>query len=479
MARNARRNYVRDGRGRFSSTPGGGPARSTPASRRAAKPKRGALKPNGGTLTARARLKAARAKLTPGASRQQQAAVTRAKNRLKAAKAPVRMKTTTAGVKPRIAKPKGMKRDPQAAAKLAALQQGRRGRQPNARAQQAKAMANRTGVVSGRLRTDGQDTRTLSLAEMRRAVRQTLRKGGIETRKQFEKAYGKPPTTRGGWEKLYRENVALPQSERNRKARPGVINGVDIHRNYRPWQVFGLNPRTATRQDVEQAFRRLAKQVHPDAGGRRKDFERVKKLRDSVLAQMPAPKPAKGAKSARGSRKAAAKPAAPQGPKLLPPAREQANQGKPKRRKTEQQILEQVSRISEKAWGRDKTLSQRTLSLLDKAAGGVEARASRRMTRATANENRAYEKYNSVPGYPGSRTKTNRLRAERQGSARRTYRDLRDRAQDVRGNVQINAKATDSVKRKQYARSAAGRSSRRRQRAAENAASKAWVRGRR
>jgi hypothetical protein len=152
---------------------------------------------------------------------------------------------------------------------------------------------------------------------------------------------------------------------------------------------------------------------------------------------------------------------------------------KPKRRKTDQQIVAQVSRISERAWGRDRTLSQRTLSTLDRAAGGVEARASRRMARAAANENRAYEKYNSVPGYPGTRTKTNRLRAERQGSARRTYRDIRDRAQDVRGNVRINAQLTASVKQEQYARSAAGRSARRKQRAAENAASKAWVRGRR
>ncbi|MBU6251221.1 MAG: J domain-containing protein [Cyanobacteria bacterium REEB417] len=246
------------------------------------------------------------------------------------------MQTTTAGVKARIAKPKGMKRDPQAAAKLAALQQGRRGRQPNARAQQAKAMANRTGVVKGKLRTDGQDVRTLSLAEMRRAVRQTLRKGGIETRKQFEKAYGKPPTTRGGWEKLYRENVALQQSERNRKARPGVINGVDIHKNYRPWQVFGLNPKTATRADVEAAFRRVAKQVHPDAGGRRRDFERVKKLRDSVLAQMPGDKGSNPAKGGKRGKASTAAPAAPRGPKLLPPGRDAAPAKparKPRRRK--------------------------------------------------------------------------------------------------------------------------------------------------
>lgn len=318
-----RRSYTRDNSGRFSSTPGGGPARSTPASRRAAKPKRGALKPNGGTLTARARLKAARAKLTPGASRQQRAAVTRAKNRLKAAAVPVRMKTATRGSKPLLAKPRGLKRDPSAAAKLAALQQGR-GRRPNARAQQAKAMANRTGVVRASLRTDGQDVRTLSLAEMRRAVRQTLRKGGIETRAQFEKAYGKPPTTRSGWERLYKENVSMPQADRNRRSRPGVINGVDIQKNFRPWAVFGLNPKTATRADVQAAFKRLAKENHPDVGGRRKDFERLQKMRDSVLALMPDPSKKGSKPRASRGKKAGTPAAAPRGPLLLPPARDPA-----------------------------------------------------------------------------------------------------------------------------------------------------------
>lgn len=149
-----------------------------------------------------------------------------------------------------------------------------------------------------------------------------------------------------------------------------------------------------------------------------------------------------------------------------------------KRRKTDRQIVDQVSRISESAWSRDRSLSNKTLTGLDKAVAKVEARASRRMARATANENRAYEKYNSVPEYPGTRTKTNLLRAERQSSAKRSYRDLRDRAQDIRGNVRINAELTASVKRERYNKSAAGKAARRKKRATENAASKAWVKGR-
>jgi hypothetical protein len=116
-----------------------------------------------------------------------------------------------------------------------------------------------------------------------------------------------------------------------------VINGIDIQKQFRPWQVFGLNPKSATRDDVNRAFRRLALQNHPDQGGRRKDLERLQKMRDSVLAMMPKPKPPKGSKPARPTRarkgKTEAAPAAPQGPRLLPPAREQAPATKPKRRR--------------------------------------------------------------------------------------------------------------------------------------------------
>jgi len=317
-----RRNYTRDNSGRFSSTPGGGPSRRTTP-----KVRRGALKPSGGTLTARARLRAAKAKLTPGASRQQKAAVTRAANRLKAAKQPVRLQLGTPSGRIRVKSPRKRQQQapPQTPPKATPRQQGR---QPNARAQRAKAMAERRGTVAGRNFQDGQARQTLSLREMRAAVRKELRRGGIETRKQFEAVYGKPPTTRSGWERLYRENVAVPQSDRGRKGRPGVINGIDIQKQFRPWQVFGLNPKTATRDDVNRAFRRLALQNHPDVGGRRKDMERLQKMRDSVLAQMPKPKPPKGSKPAKGGGRkgkgSKAAPAAPQGPKLLPPARETA-----------------------------------------------------------------------------------------------------------------------------------------------------------
>jgi curved DNA-binding protein CbpA len=193
-------------------------------------------------------------------------------------------------------------------------------RKPNLRAQRIKAMVNRRGVVKGKNFNDGKDVETLSMAEIRSTVRKRLRSGGAENKKQFRFLTGlsEPPKTRSGWEKLYRQFVSVPMADRNRKSRPGVINGIDIQKNFRPWAVFNLDPQKATRQDVEQAFRRVAKQVHPDAGGRAKDFERVKKMRDSIVALMDEP-----SKPSKPSRKKSAEPkqSPSMRPRLLPPAR--------------------------------------------------------------------------------------------------------------------------------------------------------------
>ena len=84
------------------------------------------------------------------------------------------------------------------------------------------------------------------------------------------------------WLVLYREWVGVPENERNEEG-PTVINGIDVLKNFRPWHVFELNPKTATSEDINSAFRRLAKQHHPDHGGDGRVFEELKKMRDSLL----------------------------------------------------------------------------------------------------------------------------------------------------------------------------------------------------
>jgi hypothetical protein len=176
----------------------------------------------------------------------------------------------------------------------------------------------------------------MSLKDMRSAVIKSVRgsgKAGMATIARAagtgeglsEIKKGRMPRTRSEWERAYRARVKAPMSDRGRKERPGVINGIDIHKNFRPWAVFGLDPKKASKTDVEQAYRRIAKKVHPDAGGRPKDFDRIRKMRDSVVALMDAESAMKGS-SKKGKSKANTKTKKKSQPPrsrplMLPPAR--------------------------------------------------------------------------------------------------------------------------------------------------------------
>lgn len=49
-----------------------------------------------------------------------------------------------------------------------------------------------------------------------------------------------------------------------------------------PWQVLGI-AMTASRQEIESAYRRLAMQNHPDRGGNADDMARINAARDAML----------------------------------------------------------------------------------------------------------------------------------------------------------------------------------------------------
>lgn len=85
------------------------------------------------------------------------------------------------------------------------------------------------------------------------------------------------------WLKAYRKFVGLPDSERDAIGDTS-INGVDILRNFLPWKVFDLDPQQATAADIKAAFNKLAMKYHPDKGGNADVFERLKVMRDSLLA---------------------------------------------------------------------------------------------------------------------------------------------------------------------------------------------------
>ena len=93
--------------------------------------------------------------------------------------------------------------------------------------------------------------------------------------------------TKDDWLKLYRRFIGIPANERNLASGPTVINGIDVLKHFRPWVVFGLDPKTATADDVRSAFRCLIQQHHPDHGGDPQVAERLQTMKDSILALMP------------------------------------------------------------------------------------------------------------------------------------------------------------------------------------------------
>jgi hypothetical protein len=86
------------------------------------------------------------------------------------------------------------------------------------------------------------------------------------------------------WRQVYRAFVGVPKDERNLKDGGSVINGIDILKNFRPWHVFQLDPKTAKKADIDRAFRKLAMKHHPDAGGDRKVFEKLVAMKNSLKA---------------------------------------------------------------------------------------------------------------------------------------------------------------------------------------------------
>lgn len=87
------------------------------------------------------------------------------------------------------------------------------------------------------------------------------------------------------WEILYRKWIDILPNELNQEGY-GCINGIDIFKYYKPWQVFNLDGKTANADEIKKAFRQLSKIYHPDnqETGNRKIFERLNTMYEGLLA---------------------------------------------------------------------------------------------------------------------------------------------------------------------------------------------------
>lgn len=89
------------------------------------------------------------------------------------------------------------------------------------------------------------------------------------------------------WERLYREFIGVLPGEENQQGY-GCINGTNIFNYFKPWQVFGLDPQTATPEDIKKAYRELSKVYHPDVpgSGDAQVFDRINTMYKSITTEV-------------------------------------------------------------------------------------------------------------------------------------------------------------------------------------------------
>lgn len=88
------------------------------------------------------------------------------------------------------------------------------------------------------------------------------------------------------WEQLYRQFVGVLPGE-DTQVGDDCINGIDIFKYFRPWQVLRLDAKTASDEDIKRAYRQLSKQYHPDnpETGSDRMFERINLMYRSIAAE--------------------------------------------------------------------------------------------------------------------------------------------------------------------------------------------------
>jgi hypothetical protein len=92
---------------------------------------------------------------------------------------------------------------------------------------------------------------------------------------------------RESWEFIYRKYIDILPEEDGEQGKD-CINGINIFKYFRPYRVFDLNPKIATKEDIKNAYYRLSKIYHPDnkETGSSHIFDRLTVMYKSITTEI-------------------------------------------------------------------------------------------------------------------------------------------------------------------------------------------------
>jgi hypothetical protein len=147
-------------------------------------------------------------------------------------------------------------------------------------------------IIQNCLKANKKPDKSLKITDLKRAVYDRF---SVNSTKELKESWAFKMATDGmvkldfrtkkTWEMLYRKFIDILPNERNQQGY-GCINGVNIFKYFKPWQVFGLDRATAKKEDIKRAYYKLSKIYHPDIPktGDRKIFEEIERMYKSIIA---------------------------------------------------------------------------------------------------------------------------------------------------------------------------------------------------
>ena len=135
--------------------------------------------------------------------------------------------------------------------------------------------------------------KTLTISQLKESVYQYF---GVSNTTELKKSNAFKMATRAmgnlnlaqrtSWELIYRKYIGILPEEEGEQGKD-CINGINIFKYFRPYQVFGIAPESASKEDIKNAYYQLSKIYHPDnqETGDARIFNRLNVMYKSITTE--------------------------------------------------------------------------------------------------------------------------------------------------------------------------------------------------